>query len=86
MPKALIGKVQSEYEAKGKSPKEAASIAYGTMNNKGFMHGSKETAAGAAAESKYVSDHGSGGGKKSKTPPSIAGLQNALKGSKSSGY
>lgn len=77
MPKALLNKVQSEYEAKGKSPKEAASIAYGTMNNKGYMHGSQETAAGASAESKYESDHG----KKKTTPDSLIGLQKAMKSS-----
>lgn len=75
MPKALISKVQSEYEAKGKSPKEAASIAYGTMNNKGYMHGSQETQAGADAEAKYESDHG----KKKTTPDSIKGLHAAAK-------
>lgn len=81
MPKALISKVQSEYEAKGKSPKEAASIAYGTMNNRGYMHGSTETAAGASAEAKYESDHGRGG-KRKNVPPSIAGLHKAMAKSK----
>lgn len=53
MPKELINKVASEYEHKGKSPKEAKAIAYATMNAKGFMHGSKETAKGARAERKH---------------------------------
>lgn len=57
MPKALINKVKREYEAKGKSPREAARIAYGTMNTHGFMHGSKETERGKQAERKYERDH-----------------------------
>lgn len=61
MPKALIRKVQAEYEAKGVRPKKAASIAYATMNTHGFMHGSKETAKGVQAEAQYVRDHSRGG-------------------------
>lgn len=69
MPKALINKVASEYESKGRSAEDAKSIAYATMNKRGYMHGSKETSAGATAEAKYTSDHGS----------AVKGLKSAAK-------
>jgi len=58
MPKAIEAKIRQEYAAKGKSGKALDRVVYGTMNSKGFMHGNKETAKGAKAESKYVKDHG----------------------------
>lgn len=50
MPKALLDKFASEYPGEPDAK-------YKIANAKGFMHGSKETAKGAAAESKFVADH-----------------------------
>lgn len=46
MPKFLEDKLKKEY---GNNP----SAIYGTMNKLGFMHGNKETAAGAEAQKKH---------------------------------
>jgi hypothetical protein len=45
MPKELEAKLKAKYGAKSDIP-------YKIMNSMGFMHGSKETAKGAAAERK----------------------------------
>jgi len=37
MPRKLIKKIEQEYEAKGKTPKEAKRIAYATANKKGLL-------------------------------------------------
>lgn len=70
MPKFLEDKLKAEY------PGNDAAV-YGTMNNIGAMHGNKETPKGAAMQAKHDAKQ------KSKTPPSIAGLQNAAKGGRS---
>ena len=46
MPKFLEEKLKKEY------PNNPSAV-YGTMNKLGFMHGSKETAKGRAAEAKH---------------------------------
>lgn len=46
MPAFLDKKLKSEYGADSKIP-------YAVMNKLGYMHGSKETPAGAAAERKH---------------------------------
>lgn len=49
MPKFLERKLLAEYPGN-------PSIAYATMNKLGYMHGSKETAAGRAVEAKHNRD------------------------------
>jgi hypothetical protein len=49
MPKFLEDKLKAEY------PGNDAAV-YGTLNNLGYMHGNKETAAGRAAEAKHAMD------------------------------
>ena len=46
MPKFLEDKLKKEYPGN-------PSAVYGTMNNLGYMHGNKETAAGRAAQAKH---------------------------------
>lgn len=46
MPKFLESKLKAEYGAKSATP-------YKVMNKLGYMHGSKETAKGAAAQRKH---------------------------------
>jgi len=46
MPKFLEDKLKRQYGAKSDIP-------YKIMNSRGFMHGSKETAKGRAAEKKH---------------------------------
>lgn len=61
MPEFLEKKLKKRYGADSKIP-------YKIMNARGFMHGSKETAKGRAAEKKHAKDtHGS-------YTPSIRGL------------
>jgi hypothetical protein len=47
MPKFLEKKLKKQYGAKSKIP-------YAIMNKMGYMHGSKETAKGRAAERKHI--------------------------------
>lgn len=49
MPKFLEKKLKKQYGAKSDVP-------YKIMNAAGYMHGSKETAKGAAAQAKHESD------------------------------
>lgn len=53
MPKFLEDKLKKEYPGND-------SAMYGTMNKLGFMKGSKETAAGAAAQKKHDAKKSSG--------------------------
>lgn len=53
MPKFLEDKLKSAAATKGLKGKRAAAYVYGTMNNMGAMHGSKETAKGAAMQAKH---------------------------------
>lgn len=48
MPKFLEDRLRREAAAKGFSGKRADVYVYGTLNNLGAMHGSKETAKGKA--------------------------------------
>lgn len=57
MPKQIEEHIRAEYKKKGLSGRKLDSAVYGTLNNAGFMHGSKETAKGARAERKYERDH-----------------------------
>lgn len=50
MPKELLAKFAAEHPGEPDAK-------YKIANAAGFMHGSKETAKGAAAESKYEADH-----------------------------
>lgn len=65
MPEGILNAIASSERKTGKSAKDAKRIAYATANTRGYMHGSKETAAGAAAEAKYERDHGRGRRKRS---------------------
>ncbi len=49
MPQFLEAKLKSEYGQNSKIP-------YAVMNSKGFMHGSKETPKGRAAQAKHNRD------------------------------
>jgi hypothetical protein len=49
MPRFLEDKLKKEY------PNNPGAV-YGTMNRLGYMHGNKETAAGAAAQAKHDRD------------------------------
>lgn len=57
MPKKIEAHIRAEERAKGHSGKELNRIVYGALNNRGLMHGSKETAKGAKAERKYERGH-----------------------------
>lgn len=56
MPKFLEDRLEAAAEAKGKTGKEADRYVYGTLNNMGAMHGSKETAKGKAMDAKHAAD------------------------------
>jgi hypothetical protein len=56
MPKFLEQRLRREAAAKGKTGDEADRYVYGTMNNLGAMHGSKETAKGRAMQEKHDED------------------------------
>lgn len=58
MPKFLEDELRRFAEKKGKSGKEADRYIYGTMNNIGAMHGSKETPKGAEMEKKHEEKEG----------------------------
>jgi hypothetical protein len=53
MPKFLERELRQQARKKGFTGKRADEYVYGTMNNVGAMHGSKETAKGAAMERKH---------------------------------
>lgn len=59
MPLALMAEMKQGYRGKGLSQEEINHRVYGHLNRQGYMQGSKETAAGAAAEARFVADHGS---------------------------
>ena len=59
MPKFLEDKLKKQYGAKSKIP-------YAIMNKLGYMRGSRETPAGAAAERKHQATLGSMAGRKKK--------------------
>lgn len=56
MPKFLEDKLKREAKSKGFTGKRADKFVYGTMNDIGAMHGSQETAKGAAMEKKHEED------------------------------
>lgn len=56
MPKFLEDRLKAAASKKGYAGKRADAYVYGTMNNMGAMHGSKETAKGAAMDAKHASD------------------------------
>lgn len=56
MPKFLEGRLETEARKKGYSGKRAAAYIYGTLNNIGAMHGSRETAKGRAMQAKHNRD------------------------------
>lgn len=58
MPKFLEDRLAREAAAKGLTGRRAAAYVYGTMNNRGYMRGSKETRKGAAAQRKHDRDTG----------------------------
>lgn len=53
MPAFLEKKLRSEALKKGKHGRAADKYVYGAMNNMGAMHGSNETAKGAAMDRKH---------------------------------
>jgi hypothetical protein len=57
MPKRIIERIAREYERKGVGSERAHQIAYGAMNNRGAMDGSKETAKGRRWEHRYDEQH-----------------------------
>lgn len=59
MPEKIIADVRRGVRKAhpGASEETINHIVYGRMNKQGYMQGSKETAKGAAAESKYDRDH-----------------------------
>lgn len=58
MPEFLEKKLKKQYPNPG--------AVYGTMNKLGYMHGNRETPAGAAAQHKHDSTHSHGFGKMGK--------------------
>jgi len=54
MPKFLETKLKTEARTKGMKGKQVDRYAFGAMNNMGAMHGSKETAKGAAMDAKHA--------------------------------
>ena len=56
MPKFLETKLRAEVAAQGKTGRAADRYVFGAMNNMGAMHGSKETAKGAAMDVKHARD------------------------------
>lgn len=57
MPAKLEAKLKAEARKKGFKGRRAARYVYGALNNKGYMHGNKETAAGRAVEKKMAKKH-----------------------------
>lgn len=53
MPQFLEDKLKREYAGKGLKGRRLQNAIYGTLNNIGAMHGSKETAKGRAMERKH---------------------------------
>lgn len=53
MPAFLEHRLKREAEKKGLKGRRADAYVYGTMNNRGYMKGSKETAKGREAERKH---------------------------------
>lgn len=49
--------MKAGYRGSGLSEEEVNHRVYGALNNRGYMHGSQETAAGDAAETRFLSDH-----------------------------
>lgn len=56
MPKFLEDRLKQEARAKGLKGERADRYVYGSMNNQGLMHGSEETAKGAAMQRKHDRD------------------------------
>ena len=54
MPKFLEAKLKTEARSKGMKGKQVDRYTFGAMNNMGAMHGSKETAKGAAMDAKHM--------------------------------
>lgn len=68
MPRFLEQALRHEYAKKGKTGKALDHAVYGAMNNLGAMHGSKETAKGAAMGRKHESDTKKGSQSMAKAP------------------
>ena len=62
MPAALIEELKKSFAKRKRKGAlkgvDEGRYVYGGLNNMGAMHGSKETAKGAAMEAKYTRDHG----------------------------
>lgn len=58
MPKFLESRLEKEARRKGFTGKRADKYVFGAMNNMGAMHGSKETAKGAAMQRKHEAKFG----------------------------
>lgn len=56
MPKGIESEIRKSAAKAGKTGEEADRYVYGALNNKGLMHGNKETAKGAKAEAKFEKD------------------------------
>lgn len=56
MPQFLENALRHAAKKRGLTGKDADAYVYGAMNNDGAMHGSKETAKGAAMEEKHEED------------------------------
>lgn len=56
MPKFLESALRHHYRAKGFTGAKLDHVVYGTMNNLGAMHGSKETAKGKRMDAKHTRD------------------------------
>jgi hypothetical protein len=56
MPKFLEQALRHHYSAKGFRGEHLDRVVYGTMNNLGAMHGSKETAKGKRMDAKHKRD------------------------------
>lgn len=56
MPKFLEDDLKAEAAKKGLTGKRANAYVYGTLNNIGAMHGSKETAKGRTMDVKHAKD------------------------------
>lgn len=62
MPEKIIASVRKSVKKAhpGYSGKRVDAEVYATMNKQGYMHGSKETSKGEAAERKFSVDHSEG--------------------------
>lgn len=58
MPKFLEDRLAREARTRGLTGRRAAAYIYGTLNNRCYMRGSKETAAGKRAQKKHDRDTG----------------------------